>query len=184
VLKEYRRKRAGEGRSEATCNRELSILRMALNLGRKCTPRKVTHIPYFPILAEANEREGFLTNNHEKLRDALPDYLRPLFVAAYCTGVRLGELEIELTRLIASKPERNPRYFDMVLPLSLNWSVGQPERYNVLAGGDGYVLLVVEHVGHGRSLPNLIGGKLPKRLTVARVDGHEGSAVFAEKHQA
>jgi len=26
------------------------------------------------------------------LRDALPDYLKPLFVTGYCTGVRLGEL--------------------------------------------------------------------------------------------
>src|ERR1700738_2119614 len=37
-LKDYRRKRIGDGRSESTCNRELSILRTALNLGRKCTP--------------------------------------------------------------------------------------------------------------------------------------------------
>ena len=29
---------------------------------------------------------------YELLRDALPDYLRPLFVFGYFTGVRLGEL--------------------------------------------------------------------------------------------
>jgi integrase len=93
TLKEYRRKRTAEGRSESTCNRELSILRMALNLGRKCTPSKVTQIPYFPIVAEANARQGFLTDEqYEKVRDALPDYLKPLFVVGYCTGVRLGEL--------------------------------------------------------------------------------------------
>ncbi|MBZ5668022.1 MAG: site-specific integrase, partial [Acidobacteriia bacterium] len=92
-LKEYRRKRLSEGRTEATCNRELSILRTALNLGRKCTPPKVLSLPYFPMVAETNARQGFLTDEqYAVLRDALPDYLRPLFVIAYFTGVRLGEL--------------------------------------------------------------------------------------------
>jgi integrase len=92
-LKEYRRKRLSEGRTEATCNRELSILRTALNLGRKCTPPKVLSLPYFPMVAEANSRQGFLTDEqYTRLRDSLPDYLRPLFVTGYFTGVRLGEL--------------------------------------------------------------------------------------------
>jgi integrase len=89
----YRRKRLAEGRSEATCNRELSILRTALSRGRKCTPPKVAAIPHFPMVAETNARQGFLTDEqYEKLRDALPDYLKPLFVTGYFTGVRLGEL--------------------------------------------------------------------------------------------
>ncbi len=93
ILKEYRRKRLAEGRSEATCNRELSMLRTAFNLGRKCTPPKILIVPYFPMVAEAHVRQGFLTDEqYEKLREALPDYLRPLFVTGYFTGVRLGEL--------------------------------------------------------------------------------------------
>jgi integrase len=93
TLKEYRRKRSAEGRSETTCNRELSILRAALNRGRKCTPPKVTTIPYFPMVAETNARQGFLTDEeYEVLREGLPDYLKPLFVTGYFTGVRLGEL--------------------------------------------------------------------------------------------
>jgi integrase len=93
TLKEYRRKRSKEGRSESTCNRELSILRTALNLGRKCTPPKVNALPYFPMVREENTRQGFLTDEQfAKLRDALPDDLKPLFVTAYFTGVRLGEL--------------------------------------------------------------------------------------------
>jgi integrase len=92
-LKEYRRRRLSESRTEATCNRELSLLRIALNLGRKCTPPKVLSIPYFPMVAETNVRQGFLTDEqYAKLRDALPNYLKPLFVTAYFTGVRLGEL--------------------------------------------------------------------------------------------
>ncbi len=92
-LKDYRRRRLAQGRSEATCNRELSILRTALNRGRKCTPPKVTALPYFPMTPETNSRQGFLTDEqYQKLRDALPDHLKPLFVAGYFTGVRIGEL--------------------------------------------------------------------------------------------
>jgi integrase len=81
-------------KTDATVNRELSILRTAFNRGRKCTPPKVERLPYFPIVSEAgNARQGFLTDEqYAALRDALPDYLRPLFVTAYFTGVRLSEL--------------------------------------------------------------------------------------------
>ena len=69
-LKDYRRKRLAEGRSEGTCNRELSMLRTALNRGRKCTPPKVISIPYFPMVAETNVRQGFLSDEqYERLRD-------------------------------------------------------------------------------------------------------------------
>jgi hypothetical protein len=53
ILKEYRRKRLADGRSEATCNRELSMLRTAFNLSRKCTPPKVLIVPYFPMVQNA-----------------------------------------------------------------------------------------------------------------------------------
>ena len=93
IFKEYRRKRLAAGRSEATCNRELAILRTALNLGRKCTPPKVETIPYFPMAAENNERQGFLNDDqYAAVRDSLPDYLKPLFITGYFTGVRVGEL--------------------------------------------------------------------------------------------
>ncbi len=92
-LKQYREKRKADGVGETTCNRELSILRIALNLGRKCTPAKVVTMPFFPMVLEDNARQGFLNDQqYAKLRDALPDELKPLFVTAYHTGVRLGEL--------------------------------------------------------------------------------------------
>jgi integrase len=93
-MREYRDKRKGDGRSDATVNRELSILRTAFNRGRRCTPPKVHALPYFPIVSETgNARQGFLTDEqYSKLRDALPDFVKPLFVTAYFTGVRLGEL--------------------------------------------------------------------------------------------
>lgn len=92
-MREYRDKGKATGRSEATCNRELSLL-TAFNLGRKCTPPKVDRLPYFPIVSEeGNARQGFLTDQqYAKLRDALPDDLKPFFITAYFTGVRVGEL--------------------------------------------------------------------------------------------
>lgn len=93
LLREYRRRRLAKGRSETTANRELSILRIAFNLGRKCTPPKVINVPYFPIIAEDNARQGFLTDEqYAALRDALSDELKPLFIVAFFTGIRLGEL--------------------------------------------------------------------------------------------
>jgi integrase len=93
-MREYREKRKADGRSDATVNRELSILRTAFNRGRKCSPPKVDRLPYFPIVSETgNARQGFLTDEqYSKLREALPDYVKPLFITAYFTGVRLGEL--------------------------------------------------------------------------------------------
>ena len=92
-LKDYRRIRRAASRAETTCNRELSILRVAMNLGRKCTPPKVDSIPCFPMVKGENARQGFLTDQqYAKLRYELPDYLKPLFIAVYVTGVRLGEL--------------------------------------------------------------------------------------------
>jgi integrase len=93
-MREYRDQRQAEGRAGSTCNRELSILRTAFNLGRKCTPPKVDRLPFFPLVSEAgNARQGFLTDEqYGKLRDALPDDLKPLFITAYFTGVRVGEL--------------------------------------------------------------------------------------------
>jgi integrase len=45
------------------------------------------------MVAETHVRQGFLTDDqYALLRDALPDYLRPLFVTGYFTGVRIGEL--------------------------------------------------------------------------------------------
>jgi integrase len=92
-MKEYRRKRLAERRSDATCNRELSILRTAMNLGRKCTPPKVFVLPFFPMVQETFVRQGFLSDKqYAALRDALPEYLKALFVTAYFTGIRVGEL--------------------------------------------------------------------------------------------
>lgn len=89
----YREMRRANGRTDATVNRELSILRTAFHNARKRTPPKVISVPYFPMIEETTVRKGFLTDHqYSELRDSLPDELRPLFVVAYLTGVRKGEL--------------------------------------------------------------------------------------------
>jgi integrase len=92
-MEEYRAKRKAEGRTDATANRELSILRTAFHNARKRTPPKVNIVPYFPMVAETTVRKGFLSDEqYEALRDALPQELKALFVTAYITGIRRGEL--------------------------------------------------------------------------------------------
>jgi integrase len=92
-MERYREKRKSDGRSDATLNRELSILRTAFHNARKRTPPKVVTVPYFPIVKETTVRKGFLTDQqYVALRDALPQELKALFVTAYITGIRRGEL--------------------------------------------------------------------------------------------
>jgi integrase len=92
-MERYREKRKDEGRSDATVNRELSILRTAFHNARKRTPPKVAIVPYFPMVQETTVRKGFLTDRqYATLRDALPQELKALFVTAYITGIRRGEL--------------------------------------------------------------------------------------------
>jgi integrase len=93
LLDDYREKRIEAGRTHSTANRELSILRTAFHNGRKRTPPKVRTVPYFPMVKETTIRTGFLSDDvYTKLRDALEDDLKTLFVCGYVTGIRKGEL--------------------------------------------------------------------------------------------
>jgi integrase len=79
--------------ANATINRELESLKRALVLGSRCDPPKVVRLTHVPMLAENNTRTGFLDDGgYLRLRNELPEYLRPLFVVAYHVGSRLGEL--------------------------------------------------------------------------------------------
>jgi integrase len=93
LMDQYRQKRKSEGRSDATANRELSILRTAFHNARKRTPPKINAVPYFPMVKETTVRQGFLSDEqYDALRDALDADVRVLFVCAYSTGTRKGEL--------------------------------------------------------------------------------------------
>jgi integrase len=74
-------------------NRELAALKRMLNLGAKCTPPKVSRVPYIPMLKERNVRKGFFEHwDFLALRDALPHHLKGFVTFAYRTGWRADEV--------------------------------------------------------------------------------------------
>lgn len=91
-IREYIAKRQSEGAANATINRELAALKRMFNLARQMTPPKVVQVPHIPTLKEAPPRKGFLEKQgFLELRNALPDYLKPLLALLYYTGMRVGE---------------------------------------------------------------------------------------------
>lgn len=71
----------------STINRELALLKRAYKLNE----RVVTVRPAIPIAKEKNARTGFFDRaDFERVRAALPDYLRPLLTVAYITGWRIN----------------------------------------------------------------------------------------------
>jgi integrase len=84
----------GETIKPSTINRELSVLRAALNYALETDKRLMFRIPPFPIVREKNVRKGFQTEaKFERLYAKLPYAgLRALAACSFYTGVRKGEL--------------------------------------------------------------------------------------------
>ncbi|MCB2191271.1 MAG: site-specific integrase [Deltaproteobacteria bacterium] len=49
-VREYIAQRLEAGAANATINRELAALKRAFNVASQCTPPKVPHVPYIPML--------------------------------------------------------------------------------------------------------------------------------------
>ncbi len=93
VIKKYIEKRLSGGVNNATVNRELSAIKRAFNLAARCTPPKVSTVPYIPMLKENNVRKGFIEQNeYLALRAALPDHIKPVLSFGYFTGWRKAEI--------------------------------------------------------------------------------------------
>ena len=92
-IKRYVRQRLNNEATSATINRELEIVERAFALASESDPPKVVRRIHIPMLQEDNVRIGFLDDEgYVRLKQELPDYLRPMFVVAYHVGNRLGEL--------------------------------------------------------------------------------------------
>ena len=88
---EYIQRRRIQGAANATINRELAIVRRALKLAYQAG--HISFAPHVKALPETNARTGFLEpENYERLRDAMPEHIRCLFVIGYHLGCRIGEL--------------------------------------------------------------------------------------------
>ena len=91
-VKAYIEKRQKEGAENATINRELTSLVRMFSLAVESG--KVLRALHISKLDENNVREGFFEPlDFEKIKEALPSHLKPLFVTAYFTGLRKGELQ-------------------------------------------------------------------------------------------
>jgi integrase len=84
------------GAENATCNRELPILKRMFSLARRATPAKVAAMPYIPMLKESNTRTGFLeSQQHDQLAAECGKvglWLRALFEVGVTYGWRHEEL--------------------------------------------------------------------------------------------
>jgi len=93
-IQSYIERRLGQGKVNATINRELAALKRILNLGLQQTPPKVDRVPHIPMLKENNVRKGFFEHcDFIALREALPLYLKGFVTFAYKTGWRVSEIE-------------------------------------------------------------------------------------------
>ncbi len=92
-FKRYRDRVTSQGSSHCTVNNHFALIRAALNLERKQTPSQVAKVPHIPIVSVKNARQGFLEYaDHYSVLEHLPRSLRALFVVAFHSGCRLGEL--------------------------------------------------------------------------------------------
>mgnify|MGYP001618755455 CR=1 FL=1 len=93
TVNRYMAARQTDGIANSTLNRELALLKRAFNLGRKCTPPKVTKALYIPHLRENNIRTGFIEDaQYRNLMAALAEHVRPVLAFGYFTGCRRGEI--------------------------------------------------------------------------------------------
>ncbi|MCP3923380.1 MAG: site-specific integrase [Desulfobacterales bacterium] len=92
-IMEYIGFRLQKGASNATINRELAALRRMFRLANEQTPPLIEKVPVFKMLKEKNVRKGFFEHDEFiKIRENLPEFLRPVITFGYFFGWRKEEI--------------------------------------------------------------------------------------------
>jgi len=92
-FEDYRSRETSAGVSNSTINFRFTLIRAALYKETKRTPSRVGKVPFIPAVTVDNVREGFLEyGDHETLLAELPKSLKALFVVAFHSGCRKGEI--------------------------------------------------------------------------------------------
>jgi len=91
-IREFISKRQAEDTPNSTINRSLALLRRMFLLAKQ--DKKLRDAPFVPMLKEPPARKGFLDYpGFQKLRQELPEHLRPVLTLGFYTGMRLGEIK-------------------------------------------------------------------------------------------